>query len=189
MCYHALKDGYDLYFRPGTTGPYLGFFVCGGKLHKPSHAGISRIHTGFLVKHYVRKKLKFVFLAGETAPPPPPPLCTALNKGKQERCAHLASEESQRTAWQGSLQKSPFSSRYHRMWHYIAPLWSWQEEIWECTKLQRTSLCLQLSFWCFRRCYCRWKSTCITFWWWKTCKQDASYWSTKIYSVYGTCRI
>ena len=32
--------------------------------------GISRIQTGFLVKHYVRKKK--VFLAGATAPPAPP---------------------------------------------------------------------------------------------------------------------
>ena len=32
--------------------------------------GISRIQTGFLVKHYVRKKK--VFLAGATAPPCPP---------------------------------------------------------------------------------------------------------------------
>ena len=39
--------------------------------------------------------------------------------------------------------------------------------------------CLQLSFCCFRRCHCRWKSTCLIFWWWKTCKQDASYWVTK----------
>ena len=33
--------------------------------------GISRIQTGFLVKHYVR--IKKVFLAGATAPPPPAP--------------------------------------------------------------------------------------------------------------------
>ena len=32
----------------------------------------------------------------------------------------------QRTAGQGSLQKSPFSSRHHRMQLNITPLWSWQ---------------------------------------------------------------
>ena len=34
--------------------------------------GISCIQTGFLVKHYVRKK-KLVFPVGATAPPPPAP--------------------------------------------------------------------------------------------------------------------
>ena len=58
------------------TGLYLGFFVCGGKLRlqgqtPQTFTGISRIQTGFLVKHYVRKKK--VFLAGATAPPPCPP--------------------------------------------------------------------------------------------------------------------
>ena len=34
--------------------------------------------------------------------------------------------ESQRTARQGSLQKSPFSSRHHRIQHNITPLRNWQ---------------------------------------------------------------
>ena len=43
------------------SGPYLGFFVCGGKLRlrgqtPQTFTGISLIQTGFLVKHYVRKK-------------------------------------------------------------------------------------------------------------------------------------
>ena len=46
------------------SGPYLGFFVCGGKLRlrgqtPQTFTGISRIQTGFLVEHYVRKKNSF----------------------------------------------------------------------------------------------------------------------------------
>ena len=32
-----------------TAGPYLGFFVCGGKLR----TGVSRMQTGFLVERFV----------------------------------------------------------------------------------------------------------------------------------------
>ena len=62
------------------SGPYLGFFVCGGKLRlreqtPQTFTGISRIQTGFLVKHYVRKKKLFSW-RGQL---PAPPLCTALD--------------------------------------------------------------------------------------------------------------
>ena len=60
------------------SGPYLGFFVCGGKL------GFREISDQYSykkqpskIRHYVRKK-HLVFLAGATAPFAPP-LCTALN--------------------------------------------------------------------------------------------------------------
>ena len=65
------------------SGPYLGFFVCRGKLRlwgqtPQTFTGIFCIQTGFLVKHYVRKKISFH--GGGNCPPcpPPPPLCTAL---------------------------------------------------------------------------------------------------------------
>ena len=40
--------------------------------------GISRVQTGFLVKHYVRKK-KISSPGGGNCPPPCSPLCTALH--------------------------------------------------------------------------------------------------------------
>ena len=81
--------------RDIEPGPYLGCFVCGGKLRlrgqtPQTFTGISRIQTGFLVKHYVRKK-KLVFLAGATAPPAPP-LCTAMRPYQNFRAmSHLIS--------------------------------------------------------------------------------------------------
>ena len=61
---------------PLTPGPHLGFFVCGGELRvrrqtPQTFTGISRIQTGFLVKHYVRKKIGFP--GGGNFPPCPPP--------------------------------------------------------------------------------------------------------------------
>ena len=59
------------------AGPYLGFFVCGGKL------GFREISDQYSfkkqpskIRHYVRKK-HLVFLTGATARSAPP-LCTAL---------------------------------------------------------------------------------------------------------------
>ena len=77
----CFTSNFKFVFRPPIllcSGLYLGFFVCGGKLRlwgqtPQTFTGISRIQTGFLVKHYVRKK-KLVFLAGATAPHAPPPL-------------------------------------------------------------------------------------------------------------------
>ena len=48
------------------AGLYLGFFVCGGKLHKPSQ-GSPVYRQGFYPNTMLEKKL--VFLAGETLKP------------------------------------------------------------------------------------------------------------------------
>ena len=62
------------------TGPYLGFFVCGGKL------GFREISDQYSykkqpskIRHYVRKKT-FSFPGGGNCPLRPP-LCTALPQG------------------------------------------------------------------------------------------------------------
>ena len=53
------------------TGPYLGFFCLRGQTAQ-TITGISRIQSGFLVKHYVRKK-NISFPGGGNCPPCPPP--------------------------------------------------------------------------------------------------------------------
>ena len=63
-CSYKLKYVFNLTLNEAkvqSSGPYLGFFVCGGKLRlrgqtPQTFTGISRIQTGFLVKRYVREK-------------------------------------------------------------------------------------------------------------------------------------
>ena len=89
-CRWRLSPQYERQSKLGCPGPYLGFFVFGGKLRlrgqtPQTFTGISRIQTGFLVKHYVKKKISFP--GGGNCPPCPPAMYVpAVLPRKHEKC-------------------------------------------------------------------------------------------------------
>ena len=120
LCYHAPKDGNDLYFRPGPK----------------ANTRSARIWHMKKVKEQPGKEVcrNLLFLHATTG-------CDTTSRPNR-------------------VGKATVLKKFENVL-------SFKEQ------------CPQLPFCCFRRCHCRWKSTCLIFWWWKTCKQDASYWVTK----------